>query len=273
MRILHVHDIAHIPPLVVRKLREKSIQSDFIEDVRTIDISKYDIVHGHYALNRTTIRAFRAARKANIPFILHCHGSDLRRVSIDGRKPLPAHLNAVSKHVRKGASHIFLSTPDLIEWEKKGEYIPNPVDVDRFKPMPDIDKINRTLIFGRFLEGDKIFGHIKPDRQYDCVNVVEGVKFPDNVNMLSRVPHEELPKFFNQYSEMLGTMCDLISVGRMEAMACGLKTFTDFEKPFTSHYGGDNPDEASDPRAFVEKHHHPDICINRFIEVYEKILG
>ena len=273
MRVLHVHDIAHIPPLVVRKLGDRGIDSDLVEDVRTIDISKYDIIHGHYALNRATIRGFRAARKANKPFILHCHGSDLRKVSIDGRKPLPAFLNAVSRYVRKGARHIFLSTPDLIEWEKRGEYVPNPVDLDKFRYMPEVEKLSKGLVFGRFLEGDKVFEHIKPDREYDGVNMVEEVKFPDNVNHLPRVPHDDLPGFFNQYSEMLGTMCDLISMGRMEAMACGLRTFTDFERSFTSHYNGDNPDEASDPRAFVKKHHHPDICIDRFIEVYEDILS
>ncbi len=273
MRILHVHDIAHIPPLVVRKLGERGIKADFVEDVRTIDISRYDIIHAHYALNRATISAYRASRKADIPFILHCHGSDLRKVSIDGRKPLPAYLNTVSRFIRKGAKHIFLSTPDLIEWEERGEYLPNPVDLDKFRPMPEVEKLSRGLIFGRFLEGDKVFGHIKPDREYDGVNMVEGVKFPENVRHLPRVPHDDLPKFFSQYSEMLGTMCDLISMGRMEAMACGLRTFTDFEKAFTTHYGGENPDEARDPRAFVEKYHHPDICIKRFIEVYENIMG
>ena len=273
MRILHVHDIAHIPPLVVRKLGERGIKADFVEDVRTLDISKYDIIHGHYALNRTTIRAFRAARRANKPFVLHCHGSDLRRISIDGRKPLPAHLNAVSRYIRKGARHIFLSTPDLIEWEKRGEYVPNPVDLDKFRPMPEVETVSRGLIFGRFLEGDKAFGYIELDREYDGVNMVVGIEFPENVHSLPRVPHDDLPGFFNQYPEMLGTMSDLISMGRMEAMACGLRTFTDFERSFISHYGGENPDEASDPRAFVEKYHHPDICIDRFIEVYEDIIG
>ncbi len=273
MRILHVHNIAHIPPLVVRKLGERGISADFVEDVRTIDIKKYDIIHGHYALNRATIRAFRAANKADMPFILHCHGSDLRRISIHGRKPLPAYLSTVSKYVRKGARHIFLSTPDLIEWEKKGEYVPNPVDLERFKPMPEVETVDRSLIFGRFLEGDRAFEHIKPGRKYDGVNMAEGIKFPENVRVLPKVPHDNLPRFFNQYSDMLGTMSDLISMGRMEAMACGLRTFTGFEKAFITYYDGDNPDEASDPRAFIEKHHHPDICIDRFIEVYEKIIG
>ena len=139
--------------------------------------------------------------------------------------------------------------------------------------MPNIEKKSGIpLICGRFLKGSKVYDHIDPDKKYDCVNVVGGLKFPSNVSMLPQVPHNELPKFFNQYSDMLGTMCDLISMGRMEAMACGLNTFTGFEKAFITHYDGENPDEASDPRAFVEKYHDPDICVKRFIEVYEEII-
>ncbi|MCK4758338.1 MAG: glycosyltransferase [Thermoplasmata archaeon] len=272
MKILHVHNIAHIPPLVVQELEKVGVEADFVEDVRTVDLRSYDIVHGHYAVNRATIRAFNRARKLDIPFVLHCHGSDLRLVSPQGRKKLGGFYLAISRHLRKGASHIFLSTPDLIEYEPKGEYVPNPVDLEAFRPLPDEDKADRDLICGRFLKGSKIYDFIEPDKKYDCISQHCEIKFPPNVQMLPEIPHDRLPNFFNRYSFMLGTMCDLISMARMEAMACGLKTFTNFERSFVSYYGGENPDEADNPRDFVMRHHNPGICVKRFIEVYEELL-
>ncbi len=273
MKVLHVHNIAHIPEFIVNELRKKGVEADFVEDVRTLDMSKYDIVHAHYALNKATIRAFLKARKLKIPFILHCHGSDLRLVSAQGREDLPAFHGAISRYIRKRSCKILLSTPDLIEYEPDGEYIPNPVNIDKFKPLPDIDKKSDIpLICGRFLKGSKVYDHIKPDKQYDCVTTVNEIEWPANVNRLPYVDYDELPAFFNQYDEMIGTLCDLVSMARLEAMACGVRTFTDFEPDFLKYYDGENPDKAEDPREFVIKHHHPDICIKRFIEIYDGIL-
>lgn len=272
MRVLHVHQIANIPPLIVRELRKKGIEADFVEDVRDVDLKKYDIVHGHYALNRSTIRAFRMARHNNVPFVLHYHGSDVRRATITGRKKLPFHFNAISKYMRKRSTKIFLSTPDLIEFTPEGEYVPNPVDLEAFRPMPEVEKSTKTLICGKFLRGSRIFDLISPDKEYDCVNTGDDIEFPSNVSVLPFVPYDNFPVFLNRYKEMIGTLFDLISMTRFCAMACGLKTFTKFDEAFTKYYDGQNPDEVDDPRAFVQQYHNPDICIKRLIEVYGEIV-
>lgn len=272
MRVLHVHQIANIPPLIVRELRKKGIETDFVEDVRDVDLKKYDIVHGHYALNRSTIRAFRTARRLKLPFILHCHGSDVRRATITGRKKLPFHYGVISKYIRKRSTKIFLSTPDLIEFVPEGEYVPNPVDLEAFRPMPEVGKSTKTLICGKFLRGSRIFDLISPEKEYDCVNTGDDIVFPSNVRMLPFVPYENFPEFLNRYKEMIGTLFDLISMTRFCAMACGLKTFTNFDEAFTKYYGGQNPDDIDNSRDFVRQYHNPDICINRLIEVYEEIV-
>ncbi len=272
MRILHVHDIANIPPLLVREMNKRGIQSKFVEDVRTVNVSDFDIVHAHYALNMSTIRAFRAARKRKIPLILHCHGSDIRLVTSSGRTDLPFRNRKISQFMRKRAVKIFLSTPDLIDFEARGEYVPNPVDLGMFRPMPQVPKTDRTLICGKFVKGSHVLNFIEPDKQYDCVNVGDEVQFPANVRTLPFVPHEELPAFFNQYEVMIGTIHDLVSKARLEAMACGLRTFTDFEKKFIKFYDGQNPDEVEDPRAFIERFHNPDICVSRLIQVYGEVV-
>ncbi len=271
MKVLHVHQIAHIPQLLVKELNKNGIEASFTEEVSAAAIKNYDIIHCHYALNRHTIDAFKLARKSKISFILHCHGSDLRLLSGTERKKLPWHYKTISQYIRKRSAKILLSTPDLIEFEPRGIYIPNPVDVNHFRPMPDVEKTGRQLIMGKLISGSRILKHIKPEIQYDCVNNGEKIQWPDNVKMLNYMPYEKLPKFFNGYENMLGTFGDLISMARLEAMACGLKTFTDFEKSFTKYYDGQSPDNAPDPRQFIKQFHAPEIAVDKLIEIYDAV--
>ena len=271
MKVLHVHQIAHIPQLLVRHLRNKALDCDFLEIVNPETIKEYDIVHGHYALNRSTIKAFRLARKHTIPFILHCHGSDLRLLNGIGRVPLPFHYRVISEHIRKHSARILLSTPDLIEFEPRGEYIPNPVDLERFTPMPDIKKTSRHLICGKQVKGSILLEFIKPEIEYDCVNIGYNFKFPENVHLLPYVDYSVFHEFLNRYENMIGTVGDLISMARLEAMACGLKTFTDFDARFTKYYNGQNPDFAENPRAFVKEFHRPEIAVEMLLNVYDGI--
>ncbi|MCI0479979.1 MAG: hypothetical protein L0213_00120 [Candidatus Dadabacteria bacterium] len=270
MRVLHVHDIVKIPPLIVKHLRKRGVEADFAEETSRDMMKGYDIVHAHYALNRKTIRAFLSARKLDIPFVMHCHGSDVRRVTAKGRKQLPFHYKAMSKYIRKRSSKIFLSTPDMIEFAPEGEYLPNPVDVESFRPMPDVEKTDRVLICGRFV-GPKVLDFVSADGEYDCVNIGDMLEFPKSVRMLPAVPYGEFPIFLNRYREMIGTMPDLVTMTRLDAMACGLKTFTDFEPEFFKFYEGQNPDKVADPRGFVLKHHDPEKCAARLIEAYEDL--
>ena len=268
MKVLHIHQIAHIPQLLVKELAKKGIDASFSEEINPATINDYDIIHAHYALTKNTIDAFKLARMNKIPFVLHCHGSDLRLLTGRKRVKLPIHYRTISKHIRKHSSRILLSTPDLVEFEPRGEYIPNPVDMEHFKPMPDIEKTGRHLICGKQIRGSKILEFIKPDIQYDCVNNGDDIRWPGNVKMLDYVEYEKLPKFLNQYENMLGTFGDLISMTRLEAMACGLRTFTDFERTFTKYYDGQSPDEVSEPREFIKQFHDPEIAASRLIEIY-----
>lgn len=268
MRVLHVHQIAHIPQLLVRELKKKGIEASFSEEASADSIKDFDIIHGHYALNRHTINAFKLARKNKIPFVLHCHGSDLRLLSGTQRINLPFHYKTISQHIRKISAKILLSTPDLIEFEPNGTYIPNPVDMELFRPMPEVEKTGRHLICGKQIAGSRILDFIKPGIKYDCVNNGEEIQWPDNVKMLDYVEYEQLPEFFNRYENMIGTIGDLISMSRLEAMACGLRTFTNFEKSFTKYYDGQSPDDASEPRQFVQQFHSPEIAVKKLIEIY-----
>ncbi len=272
MKVLHVHQIAHIPHLLVNGLKREGIEASFVENIDAIQAKEYDIIHGHYALNRHTIDAYRAAMKHNIPFVLHCHGSDLRLLTGTGRRQLPLHFRMISQHMRRRSARILLSTPDLLEFEPSGQYIPNPVDLDRFKPMPDIKKSPRHLICGKQVKGSRLLEFIKDDVDYDCVNNGHKFDFPANVRILPLVDHSKFHTFLNGYGFMIGTVGDVISMARLEAMACGLGTFTDFEKKFTSFYDGQNPDEVANPREFIERFHRPEIAVSALLKVYDGIM-
>ncbi|MFO7618616.1 MAG: glycosyltransferase [Thermoplasmata archaeon] len=272
MKILHVHQIAHIPQLLVANLRAKGIEAEFVEQADAAIVRKYDIIHGHYALNRHTIRAFRLARKYGIPFVLHCHGSDLRLLTGTGRKSLPFHYKQISQYMRKRASGILLSTPDLKEFEPEGMYVPNPVDLKRFRPMPEIEKSTRHLICGKQVKGSRLLQFVKPDVEYDCVNNGHPFEFPRNVRMLPYVDYGKFHEFLNGYEHMIGTVGDVITMTRLEAMACGLSTFTDFESRFTEYYDGQNPDTVSNPREFIKRFHSPGIATSAIIKVYDGIM-
>jgi hypothetical protein len=269
MRVLHVHEIAYIPKLLVDELRKKGIEAEFAEGVNPAMIKDFDIIHGHYALNKKTIRAFRLARKLEIPFILHCHGSDLRLLTGTGRKSLPFHYNTISRFMRKRSTKVFLSTPDLTEFAPEGEYVPNPVNLEVFRPIPEIEKTSRLLICGKQVRGSCLLDLIKEDEEYDCVNTGHAFDFPENVRVLPFVERAKFPAFLNHYRAMIGTVGDVISMARLEAMACGLRTFTAFEEKFTKYYDGQNPDGVENPRAFIERFHNPDIAVSRLIKAYE----
>ena len=271
MRVLHVHQIAGIPQLLVSQLNRNGINAEFMEEPEASDIKKFDIIHGHYALNRHTIKAFRLARKHGIPFILHCHGSDLRLLDGTGRVKMPYHYRKISEHIRKHSSAIILSTPDLEEFEPRGEYIPNPVDMERFRPMPEVAKSTRHLICGKQVKGSRLLEFIKPDLEYDCVNTGHKFDFPANVRILPYVNYSSFHEFLNRYEHMIGTVGDVISMARLEAMACGLRTFTDFDLNFTKYYEGQNPDSVTEPRKFVAQFHNPEISVSRLIRIYDGI--
>jgi len=272
MRVLHVHQIAYIPRFLVAQLKKKGVDAEFREDVEPSTIKEFDIIHGHYALNRKTIKAFRLARRFDKPFILHCHGSDLRLLTGTGMRKLPFHYRTISEFMRKRSSKVILSTPDLLEYEPEGEYLPNPVDLETFQPILDVKKSDRALICGKQVKGSNLLDFIKKDKHYDCVNTGSPFEFPSNVRVLDFVERPDFARFLNRYEEMLGTVGDVISMARLEAMACGLKTFTDFPKQYARFYDGQNPDEAEEPRKFVEKFHNPDIQSTRLIELYQDLV-
>ncbi len=229
----------------------------------------YDIVHGHYSLTKPVIKAGLRSKAKGIPFIIHHHGSDLRRITEDGAKSILPHHIPVTRFVRSLADEVLMSTPDLLDWGS-GLYLPNPVDIDKFRPM-DMEKTDRVLLFGRFASKKALLSVLKEDEKYDILNWGVEIKLPGNVRKIPFHPHHELPHLLNRYQRMIGSLLDPVSLARLEAMACGLQTYTDFPKRLTVYYGFENPDHTKDPRGFVKRYHSPSKVVKLLMKIYEDI--
>ena len=271
MKVLHVHNVAHVPITLCKALRAIGVEADFVEDVSGAKVSDYDLVHIHYAVNRKSLAGIRAARKLDKPIVLHHHGSDVRLIMASGMAPLPFWRAAVSGWARKRAARTILATPDLKKFCPTGFYVPNPVDLELFKPMAG-EKLEKVLICGRQVKGSRLLRFIEPSKQYDSINTGQSFEMPSNVRVLQPVPRAEFPEFLNRYPEMIGAIGDLVTMARMEAMACGLKTFSDFDESFAKFYDGENPDNAADPRGFVQRHHDSQKVARKILQMYEEVL-
>jgi hypothetical protein len=271
VKVLHVHDVANVPSTLCKALRAAGVEADFVEDVARANLRGYDIVHVHYAINRRSLAAIRAANRLGVPAVLHHHGSDVRAITAKGMRPLPPWWEAVSRYARRRAASVLLATPDLASFYPAGRYVANPVDTEMFFPTGG-EKSERVLICGRQVRGSRLPQFIDPSRKYDCINTGDRIALPSNVRTLPHVPRAEFPAFLNRYAEMIGAIGDLVTMARMEAMACGLRTFSDFDERFASYYDGENPDKVSDPRGFVERHHSPCKAARALVEVYEGAL-
>jgi glycosyltransferase involved in cell wall biosynthesis len=271
VKVLHVHNVANVPGTLCKALRAAGVDARFEEQATGHLVRGCDVVHVHYAVNRKSLRAIRLAGKLGKPVVLHHHGSDVRIVAADGMRPLPPWWGAVAKWARKRSARVLLATPDLVDFCPWGIYVPNPVDTDIFEPMA-VEKLDRVLICGRQVKGSRLPEFVDPARRYDCINTGPALRLPANVRMLQPVPRPEFAAFLNRYSEMIGAIGDLVTMARMEAMACGLKTFSDFDEAYVEYYGGENPDRAADPRAFVLRHHAMDIAARKTVGIYEEVL-
>ena len=88
-----------------------------------------DVLHVHYAT------AAISMLRSGIPLVVHAHGTDVRS---------PARLQrAMLSPVWREAGLRLVSTPDLLDAVPDSFYLPNPIDVDRFRGadvvIPDTD--------------------------------------------------------------------------------------------------------------------------------------
>ncbi len=124
--------------------------------------------------------------------------------------------------------------------------IDNAIDVERFRPAPDIPKSQRCLFVGSsdyFGKGFDILGKLADAGvPIDCVTSVR--PRDSRLGWLGNVPNEELPSYYTRYSVLLlPSRFEGCGIVALEAMACGT--------PIVMTSVGAGPDIAREIPEFV----------------------
>lgn len=124
---------------------------------------------------------------------------------------------------------------------KKAFYIPNGVDINKFKPKERKEDKKRVLFVGRlspekgleyFIEASKIIkkyladiefivvtGKIKDGKGLKMVHVLK----ENNIKFYNNIPHEKMPEFYQKASIfVLPSLCEACPLVLLEAISCGI---------------------------------------------------
>jgi glycosyltransferase involved in cell wall biosynthesis len=260
MKIVHVREISNVAATLVDGLRRLGHEADLklMQTRRTeasaarralllpdrlreaASINRYvrrggfDIVHIHWAYMGWM------GIVGGYPYLLHCHGSDLRR-----NLGWPV-LGWLTRRSLKRAQRVFYSTPDLIAHATRvrpdSVFIPNPINLERFRPTkPSDGTTTRILLMSRFeaVKGpETAVGMIRELKRRDPRVQVDAFDWgvaksefadPGQMNLIPTVPYRDMPALLNAYDVIVGQFrLGIVSMSELEAMACG--------KPVVSHF-------------------------------------
>ncbi len=194
--------------------------------------SKGDVFHVHYGLqDHLLVKWLKGG-----PTVCHFHGSDLRAT-------LNSKWGWIVRENLRSADRVLVSVPDILliakRYREDAEYLPNPVDLELFKPqavrehsglnvlwVSDLsytkgaDKFIKT--FSKFQKGnpDSILRVIKHGK--DSIDMLKLLK---NLNVKHEVieyqPHEKMVEIY-RWADVVVTDLTLgyLHMSSLEAMAC-----------------------------------------------------
>ena len=222
---------AGLPPpakLVVAPLR-------FIDWVRLawrLRRGKYDAVHIHYAYLGIV------GLLARVPYVLHCHGDDVRDVERRIWAPM------IRMAIRR-ARFVYYSTPDLREPLLKirpdVEFLPNPIDIDAFTPRPLPEDAADVFVACALAENKGVanilaavrrLAETSPKVRVTAVaggsGTAEANDLP-NVLLLMHQPRGKLPLLMSRHRVIVGQVHQgAVGMVELEALACGRPVVTWF---------------------------------------------
>ncbi len=165
----------------------------------------YDVVHIH-----DFDKLVRILKK--IPFlrkkivILHYHGTRIRGKWRERKK------------YWKYADKVIVSTPDLLEnAPKKAIYLPNPIDIELFKPDNKKKHKNFAIYVYAHYKGEKLDWPKKIAKRRNLKLYIHDRK-------TKPIHHREFPKLLNLFEYLIDrNYIPSLSKTALEALACGLK--------------------------------------------------
>ena len=266
---------------------------EWAQIIRTIHAGDFDAVHIHYAyLGMLGVLG-------KFPYILHCHGSDVREITPFTRPMVATAL--------KHAAHVFYATPDLADfvtaWRPDAEFLPNPVDSGQFRPIAPSRESKEVFVAcslndikgaGRILTACQRIAEVRPDIRitaYAGGDYTEAFRKLPNVRLIPHQPRENLPAIIGRHGVVIGqVLLGVVGMAELEAMACARPvvcwyTYNDTyaeRPPFVRAVDGydiaqsvmrlvDDADArqalGDEGRAWVERYHSVDATARRVEEV------
>lgn len=260
-----------------------------------------DLVHVHYA-SQAVVGALIGR-----PFIVHCHGSDIR--SVDPSNAWGRYLS----RVMAAAAAVVYSTPDLAaaaqRFRPDAGFLPSPVDTDQFAPRgsPQRDvlvaiRLDATKGATEVLAGLRLVLARRPETT--ATVVAFGALAPQlardlgpGVRVLPKVAHDAMPRLIGDHRVAIGQLGPgAFGVTELETMACGVPVVTDYrfarayaEPPPVVQADGaaivaerlvhllDDRDlrerAAADSRDWILRQHSIPVVTRRLIAIYERALA
>jgi len=325
MRFVQVNDIASVASELATALRKRGHEVDlyyprlygaslppigkvavapfrFLDWLRLawrVRKGQYDAVHIHYGYLGVV------GLIAGVPYVLHCHGDDVRDINRRVWAPL------IKLAIRR-ARHVYYSTPDLreelIAIRPDAEFLPNPIDVEAFRPIPvppdalDVFiacALSENKGVEHILEACQTLAVTHPNVRITAVSGGEASPAFDalaNVVLLVRQPRAKLPGLMGRHRVIVGQVHQgAVGMVELESMACGRPVVCDFRfqdafsepAPFVQAHEGAEIVEAvlallADPadvdrvgalgRHWVVRHHNADVMAERVEELAKSFL-
>ena len=218
-----------------------SSDQDFIQRcLREADSAQ--LIHVHSRID--VIAPLRERYGNSKKIILHYHGTDIRGFSpptvhqkhIRLGNILPSSKFLMKKLIRRksgstirnrkaqlGADRILVSTPDLLKLVKWANYLPNPVDIEHFRPDDNrLNKGKRALtIRSEVTDIEWALDYCKRKNVDLDIETYDRTQNP--------VMYQDMPRFLKRYNTYVdirlvnGKILENLSKSALESLACGLE--------------------------------------------------
>jgi hypothetical protein len=242
-----------------------SSEQDFIQrSLREADSAQ--LIHVHSRID--VIAPLRERYGNSKKIILHYHGTDIRGFSpptVYQKRSwlgniLPSSKFLMKKLIRRksgsttrnrraqlAADRILVSTPDLLKLVKWANYLPNPVDIEHFRP--DDNRLNRgkraLTIRSEVTDIEWALDYCKRNNVDLDIETYDRTQNP--------VMYQDMPSFLKRYNTYVdirlvnGKILENLSKSALESLACGLEVLD-----YRLHYLRGLPSEH-DPSAVLSK--------------------
>ncbi|MEM2909609.1 MAG: glycosyltransferase [Nitrososphaerota archaeon] len=242
IRVVMVNDCAWVGQTLIRYSpsnivyshikRSRNPFSKTLGILTKIALSKGDVFHVHYGLqDHLLVRSLK-----NSPTICHFHGSDLRTT-------LNSKWGWIVKENLKSADKVLVSVPDILpiarQHRSDAEYLPNPVDLEFFKPQVVKERSGFNVLWASdlsYIKGAdkfvKAFSEFQKEHPNSMLKVINHGK--DSIRILNLLrdlgvkhetvkyqPHEKMTELYG-WADVVATDLTLgyLHMSSLEAMAC-----------------------------------------------------